>query len=87
MYQKLKGKDIVVLEVANQNPNIIKPFIANLHLQMPMYTCGLPPQLFWWHSLPATFIIAPDGSVVKRFDDPYPFDQDDFIRYLTSLKS
>src|SRR5262245_57836299 len=26
MYQKLKGKDIVVLVVANQNPNLLRPY-------------------------------------------------------------
>ena len=86
MYEKLKGKDVVVLVVANQNPRILQPYLAKNHFSFPMYTCGLPPQLFWWNGLPATFVISPDGRVVRTFQEPYPFDQDDFIHYLLSLR-
>ena len=39
-----------------------------------------------WHTLPATFVIDPQGRVVQKFLDPYPFDQDEFIRRLIALK-
>ena len=86
MYQKLQDKDIVVLIVANQNPNVLKPYLAQHHFSFPMYTCGIPPDLFMWHSLPATFVIDPNGKVVQHYLDPYPFDDDKFIQSLLSLK-
>jgi thiol-disulfide isomerase/thioredoxin len=86
MYQKLKGSDVAVVVVANQNPRDLTPYLSKHPFSFPMYTCGLPPKLFWWHGLPATFIVAPDGRVVRSFQTPHPFDTDEFVNDLKSLR-
>ena len=86
MYQKLKGQGVEVVVVANQNPRDLKPYLSQNNFSFPMYACGVPPELFMWHSLPATFVIDPKGRVVKTYLDPFPFDGDEFIRSVMALK-
>src|SRR6185436_6097953 len=66
MYQKLKEQGVEVVVVANQNPRDLKSYLSQNHFSFPMYTCGMPPELLMWHSLPATFVIDPNGRAVQK---------------------
>jgi thiol-disulfide isomerase/thioredoxin len=81
-------KDVVFLCVAtDESPRPVQAYVDAKRPPMTiLHANGSIPKVFFTEGIPATFLIAPDGRIVKSQVGSSDWDQPDVIRLLESLQ-
>jgi thiol-disulfide isomerase/thioredoxin len=86
LYDQLKGDDIAFLIVSNEEPSRVKKFLEKKGYTMPAYIRrGGDPAGFESSALPTTYIIAKDGTIVRRHIGANRWDSPEMIQLLRGL--
>ena len=81
-----KLKDVAFLCVSNEDSTVVMNYLASHRLPMTMLvTSESPPSVFATDGVPVTFLIAPDGRIVRREDGGLDWDTPENVRLLEGL--
>jgi thiol-disulfide isomerase/thioredoxin len=76
---------IVFVCVTKESADSVKAFLAKRGLSLPVYCCDKRPEFFDTSSLPATFVVASDGTICFRREGAARWDSDEMIVFLRRL--
>lgn len=75
-----------VLVSLDHNPKRAQAFVRRRNVQLPVYFPAAPlPAPFKTESIPATFILGPDGRVLAHHEGMADYSTPEFQRYLEEL--
>jgi len=86
LYESLTDADAAVLLISNEEPETVKPFLDENGYTFPCYLSeDDPPFPFAVSSIPATFIVAPDGAIAFHHVGPVAWDGGRTREFLIGL--
>jgi thiol-disulfide isomerase/thioredoxin len=61
------GHEVIFFLVANQQPEVVEPFLEERGYDLPVYYIGTPvPEIFRSDRIPTTYIISREGKIVSE---------------------
>lgn len=86
LYEKTKGKGIEFVAVSWEDPAKVRNFIAQQKYSFPVYTFSRPsPKAYASTGIPVTFILSPDGKIVKQQVGAIDWDKEAVLQFLLGV--
>ena len=81
---RLAEVDVMFACVTQEPREKVQAFVAKKGWKLPVYLLdGEPPEIFSTLSIPATFVLAHDGSVAMQHNGAARWDTDEIVTFLT----
>ncbi len=88
LYEKTKDDGIIFLIVSQEDNATVSQYLSGKGYTFPVYTLqGEPPPNFKSDTIPATFILSPDGKVAFKHIGAAKWDDEKSIAFLRALNS
>ena len=88
LYEELRDKNIAFVFVSKEEPTTVRQFIANNKYSIPVYVRKDElPLAFRSDGIPATFVLAPNGSMAFMHVGGAKWDTDKTKQFLVELAS
>ncbi len=86
LYEELAAEGVVFVLASNEDPETIRDFVQDNGFTFPVYSATMwPPPALETESIPATFIVSPEGKIVLRHLGAAQWDHPDVVAFLRGL--
>jgi thiol-disulfide isomerase/thioredoxin len=87
LYKKVAGNDIEFIMInLDEDPKKARRFLSKKDYSFPVYRLNSPlPQAYYSQSIPATFVISPEGKIVSMKQGMADYDNKEFREFLLEL--
>ncbi|MCK4282794.1 MAG: TlpA family protein disulfide reductase [Candidatus Brocadiae bacterium] len=86
LYEELAPEGVVFVLASDEDAGTLRDFVRDNDFTLPVYSATTrPPPALETEAIPTTFIISPDGKIVRRHLGMAQWDHPDVVEFLRGL--